>query len=57
MGSLSDTSDSMANRSGAILAVVQTVRDMVGRLLGFFALTEDERLKVGIYPGGMEQDR
>jgi hypothetical protein len=37
--------------------VVQTVRDIVGRLLGFFALTEAERLTVGIYLGGMEQDR
>jgi hypothetical protein len=36
---------------------MQTVRDMAGRLLGFFALTEAERLKVGIYLGGMEQDR
>ena len=49
--------NSKEDSPGALLAVVQAVRGMVGRLFEFFALTEDERLKVGIYLGGMEQDR
>ena len=49
--------DSKAYRPSPLLAVVQAVRDMVARLYGFFALTDDDRLKVGIYLGGMEQDR
>ena len=50
----SDRVNSKEDRPGALLALVQAVRGMVGRLRGFFALTEDERLKVGIYLGGME---
>jgi hypothetical protein len=57
MGTSSERNDSEAYRPGPLLAVVQAVRDMVARLYGFFALTDDERLKVGIYLGGMEQDR
>jgi hypothetical protein len=53
----SDLDNSKEDRPGALLALVQAVRGMVGRLYGFFALTDDERLKVGIYLGGMEQDR
>ena len=50
----SDRDNSKEDRPGALLALVQAVRGMVGRLYGFFALTDDERLKVGIYLGGME---
>jgi len=57
MGTSSERNDSEAYRPGPLLAVVQAVRDMAARLYGFFALTDDERLKVGIYLGGMEQDR
>ena len=57
MDTASDRDNSKEDRPGALLALVQTVRGMVGRLYGFFALTDDERLKVGIYLGGMEQDR
>jgi hypothetical protein len=53
----SQGNDSQMNRPGPRLALVQAVRGMVGRLVGFFVLTEAERLKVGIYLGGMEQDR
>ena len=53
----SERNNSKAYRPGPLLAVVQAVRDMFARLYGFFALTDDERLKVGIYLGGMEQDR
>jgi hypothetical protein len=53
----SDRDNSKEDRPGALLALVQAVRGMVGRLYGFFALTDDERLKVGIYLGGMESDR
>jgi len=53
----SDRNDSKACRPGAILALAQTVRGMVGRLIGFFSLTEAERLKVGIFLGDMDEDR
>jgi hypothetical protein len=53
----SERDNSKAYRPGPLQAVVQAVRDMVARVYGFFALTEDERLKVGIYLGGMEQDQ
>jgi len=57
MGIASERNDSEAYRPGPLLALVQAVRGIVGRLFGFFALTDDDRLKVGIYPGGMERDR
>jgi hypothetical protein len=53
----SDGHDSQANRPGALLALVQTVRAMAGWLIGFFALTDAERLYGGIYLGGMERDQ
>ena len=37
------------NRAGPFLAVWRTVRGLVGRLVGFFMLTESDRLKAGIY--------
>jgi hypothetical protein len=52
-----DRDDSKAYRPGPLLALVMAVRGMVARLYGFLALTDDEWSKVGIYLGGMEQDR
>jgi hypothetical protein len=53
----SDRVNSKEDRPGALLPLVQAVRGMFARLYGFFALTDDEWSKVGIYLGGMEQDR
>lgn len=40
-----------------LLAVQQSVRLMVGWLIGFLALTETEQLKAGIYLGGKHRER
>ncbi len=53
----SDRDNSKADLPGVLFALVQAVRGMVARLYGFFALTEDEWSEIGIYLGGMEQDR
>jgi hypothetical protein len=38
------------------LAILQAVRGIVRRLTGFFFLTEEERLKAGIFWGGEGRD-
>ncbi len=43
-------------RSGPFLAVLRTVQGFIRRLIGFFTLTEEERLKAGIYRGGGGRD-
>ena len=43
------------NRSAPFLAVLRTVNDLVRRLIGIFALTEEDRSKAGIYLGGEER--
>ena len=53
LDSTSDTNASTVHQPAA-LAVGQTVRLVVGWLLGFLALTEAEQLKAGIYLGGMD---
>ena len=52
MDATSDTNASTVSQQAA-LAVGQTVRLVVGLLLGFLALTEAEQLKAGIYLGDM----
>jgi hypothetical protein len=47
-----DKYKSDGNRAGPFLAVLQTVRGIAGWLIGFFTLTEADRLKAGIYVGG-----
>jgi hypothetical protein len=42
------------NRSRPFLAVAQIVKSFVSRLIGFFKLTEDDRLKAGIGRQGHE---
>jgi hypothetical protein len=47
-----DKSELDGNRLGPFLAVSQTVRDIVRRLIGFFELTESDKLKAGIDVSG-----
>jgi hypothetical protein len=44
------------NRASPFLAISQTVRGLVRRLIGFFTLTGEERSKAGIYLGGEGRD-
>jgi hypothetical protein len=44
------------SRSGPFLAVLRSVKGLVRRLIGIFALTEEEQLKAGIYLGGEGRD-
>jgi len=39
------------HRSGSFLAVTQQIRDIVKWLVGFFTVTEEDRLKAGIVLG------
>ncbi len=43
-------------RPGPFLAGLQTVRGVVRWLIEFFTLTEEDRLKAGIYLGGEGRD-
>jgi hypothetical protein len=57
MDILADKYKSNKNQSGFFSAVLHTVRGFVRRLVGFFALTEEDRLKAGIYNGSKGPDR
>ncbi len=48
MENSADKYKSDTNRSRPFLAVVQVVKSLVARLIGFFKLTEDDRLRAGI---------
>lgn len=56
MGILADKYNSYVNRSGAFSAVLQAVGGFVRRMVGFFVLTEEDRLKAGIYVSGQKRD-
>ena len=43
-----DKSKSDSKRSRPFLAVLQTIRGFIGGLIGFFTLTEEERLEAGV---------
>jgi len=45
-----------ASRPGQFLATWMTFRGMVGKLIGFFRITDDERLKAGVYVRGEGRD-
>ena len=47
-----DKYKSDGNRPGPFSAVLHTVLGIAGWLIGFFTLTEVDRLKAGIYVGG-----
>ncbi len=51
-----DREGSKVGRPGALVALVQAMRGMVARLISFFALTQADRLKVGIYWRNVEGD-
>jgi hypothetical protein len=51
-----DNYKSDGNQSNPFFAVLQTVQSLVRRLIGLFTLTEEERLKAGIYLGGEGRD-
>lgn len=51
-----DKSKPDGNRPGPFLAVAQTVRDIVRRLIGFFELIEADKLKAGIHVSGEGRD-
>jgi hypothetical protein len=44
-----DKYKSDSKHSGLFLAVLHTLRGIVRGLIGFFTLTEEERLKAGVY--------
>jgi hypothetical protein len=47
-----DKYKSYGNQSNPFLAVMRTIQGFVMRLIEIFTLTEEERLKAGIYLGG-----
>ena len=47
-----DQDQSDAKRADPLFALSQTVRGFVRRMIGIFTLTEEERLKAGIFLGG-----
>ena len=49
-------SDRSINRPDPLLAIWKTVQDIVRLPIKFFTLTEEDRLKAGIYTSGEEQD-
>ena len=49
-------SDKSINRTDPLLAIWNTVLDIVRWPIKFFTLTEEDRLKAGIYTSGEEQD-
>ena len=51
-----DRSKSDGNQPGSFAAVWQTLKGFLGRLIGFFMLTKEERSKAGIYLGGEGRD-
>jgi hypothetical protein len=53
---LTDKCKSDGNQSNPFFAVMRTVQGFVSRLIGIFTLTEEERLKAGIYLGGGGRD-
>lgn len=51
-----DKYKSDGDRTNALSVVWQAVLAMVRRLVGFFTLTEEDRLQAGIYVGGKGRD-
>ena len=49
-------SEQSINRTDPLLAIWNTVLDIVRWPIKFFTLTEEDRLKAGIYTSGEEQD-
>ena len=51
-----DKSKSEGNRSGPFLALLQIIWGSIGGLIGFFTLTEKERLEAGVIVGNKWRD-
>ena len=51
-----DKSKSDSERSRPLFAVLQTIRGFIGGLIGFFTLTEEERLEAGVMVGNQSRD-
>jgi hypothetical protein len=45
------------NRTDPLLAVLHTLLGLVRRAIGFFVLTEEDKLKAGIYTSSQGRDR
>lgn len=56
MGILSGKSSSNDNQTSPIAVVVHKLQDIVRWLNGFFTLSEEDRVKAGIYHGGEGRD-
>jgi hypothetical protein len=56
MDNLVEKYTSNANRSSFFSTVMQNLLGVARRLVGFFMLTEEDRLKAGIYLGGEGRD-
>lgn len=50
-----DQSKSDSKRSRPFLTVLQTIRGFIGGLIGFFTLTEEERLEAGVVIGNQRR--
>jgi hypothetical protein len=51
-----DKYKSDGNQSNPFFGVMRTIQGFVRRLIGFFTLTEEERLKAGVFRGGGGRD-
>jgi hypothetical protein len=51
MGISSDKYGTVRDRAGSFPAVLQTIRNLLRWLAGFFVLTEEDQSKAGIYLG------
>jgi hypothetical protein len=51
-----DKSKPDSKRSWSFLAVLQTIRGFTEGLIGFFTLTEEERLEAGVIIGNQRRD-
>ena len=49
--------DQSINRPDPLLAIWNTVQDIVRWPIKFFTLSEEEKMKAGIYTDGEDQDR
>jgi hypothetical protein len=49
--------DKFINRPDPLLAIWNTVQDIVRWPIEFFKLSEEEKMKAGIYTDGEDQDR
>jgi hypothetical protein len=56
MDSTADKYEPDMNRLNPLLTIVQTVKGITNRLIGFFNLTKTDRMKAGIQIRSEEQD-